>query len=127
MKLLLDTHTFLWLVEGSPNLSARAVAALVDPANQLYLSAASVWEMVIKTGTKKLVLAEPVDIYVHKWTATYRIAPLAIYTAHSLAVAKLADHHRDPFDRVLMAQAVVETMTLVSADPKFAPYSVPIL
>jgi PIN domain nuclease of toxin-antitoxin system len=127
MKLLLDTHTFLWLVEGSPNLSAAAQAALTDPANELYLSVASVWELAIKTGNKKLVLTEPLDQFVGKWTVTYQLALLPIDTSHALAVAGLPDHHRDPFDRILIAQAQVEGMTLVSADAKFTPYSVPIL
>jgi PIN domain nuclease of toxin-antitoxin system len=127
MKLLLDTHTFLWLVEGSPNLSAAAQAALASPTNDLYLSVASVWELAIKTSIKKLALSDPLDLFVRKWTAVYRVAPLAIETPHALAVAGLPDHHRDPFDRMLIAQAQVEGMTLVSGDAKFAPYPESIL
>ena len=73
MKLLLDTHAFLWLVEGSPNLSTAAWVALGDPANELVLSVASVWELAIKTGNKKLVLSDPLDAFVGKWTATYQL------------------------------------------------------
>lgn len=127
MKLLLDTHTFLWLVEGSPNLSAAAQAALADPTNELYLSVASVWELAIKTGNKKLTLSDPLDLFVDKWTVAYQLALLPIERPHALAVVGLPDHHRDPFDRILIAQALVERMTLVSADAKFAPYLVPIL
>jgi PIN domain nuclease of toxin-antitoxin system len=127
MNLLLDTHTFLWLVEGGPKLSAAAQAALADPANELYLSAASVWELAIKTGNKKLVLSDPLDLFVGKWTVAYQLAPLPIETAHALAVVGLPDHHRDPFDRILIAQALVEGMTLVSADANVAAYPVPIL
>ncbi len=127
MRLLLDTHTFLWLVEGSPSLSAAALAALTDPANELYLSVASIWELAIKTGNKKLVLSDPLDAFVGKWTAAYQLAPLPITTSHPLALVGLPDHHRDPFDRILIAQAMVEGMTLVTADSKFAPYSVPVL
>ena len=127
MKLLLDTHAFLWLVEGSPHLSAAARAALADPANELYLSVASVWELAIKTGNKKLTLSDPLDSFVGKWALTYQLALLPINTPHALAVAGLPDHHRDPFDRMLIVQALVEGMTLVSADAKFAPYPVPIL
>ena len=127
MKLLLDTHTFLWLVEGSPNLSAAAQAALADPAHDLYLSVASVWELAIKTGSKKLTLSDPLDVFVGKWTVTYQTTLLPVDTQHALAVVGLPDHHRDPFDRMLIAQAQVEGMTLVSADAKFAPYPVPIL
>jgi PIN domain nuclease of toxin-antitoxin system len=127
MKLLLDTHAFLWLIEGNPNLSSAAQVALADPANELHLSVASVWELAIKTSNKKLVLADPLDAFIGKWTATYQLVPLSIDMAHALAVVGLPDHHRDPFDRILIAQAMVERMTLVSADAKFAAYSVSIL
>jgi PIN domain nuclease of toxin-antitoxin system len=127
MRLLLDTHTFLWLVEGSPNLSAAARTALADPANDLFLSVASVWELAIKTGNKKLTLRDPLDVFVFKWTANYQLDLLPIQTPHALAVVGLPDHHKDPFDRILLAQAVVEGMTLVSGDGKFTPYGVPIL
>lgn len=127
MKLLLDTHAFLRLVEGSPNLSAKAQAALADPAHELHLSVASVWELAIETGNKKLTLADPLDLFVGKWTIVYQLTMLPIDTAHALAVVGLPDHHRDPFDRILIAQALVEGLTLVSADAKFTPDSVPIL
>ena len=127
MKLLLDTHTFLWLVEGSPNLSPAAQAALADPAHALYLSVASVWELAIKTGSKKLALSEPLEMFVAKWTAAYQLALLPIDTPHALMVVGLPDHHRDPFDRMLIAQALVSGMTLVSADTKLSPYPVPTL
>jgi PIN domain nuclease of toxin-antitoxin system len=127
MKLLLDTHTFLWLVEGSPKLSPAAQAALADPANELFLSVASVWELAIKIGNTKITLSEPLDVFVGKWTVTYQLALLPIDTPHALAVLGLPNHHRDPFDRMLIAQSLVERMTLVSGDAKFAPYSVPIL
>ena len=127
MRLLLDTHTFLWLVEGNPNLSAAARTALADPANELFLSVACVWELVIKTGNQKMTLSEPVDAFIANWTAAYQITLLPIDAPHALAVAGLPNHHRDPFDRILIAQALVEGMTLVTADAKFAPYSVPII
>ena len=93
----------------------------------MHLSAASVWELAIKTGNKKLILTDPLDVYLGKWLPAYQIASVPIHVAHALAVAGLADHHRDPFDRILLAQAIVETMTLVSADSKLSSYSVPIL
>jgi PIN domain nuclease of toxin-antitoxin system len=127
MKLLLDTHTFLWLVEGSPRLGPAAQAALADPLNELYLSVASVWELAIKTGNKKLALSDPLDVFLAKWAVAYRLALLPIQTPHALALLGLPDHHRDPFDRILIAQAIVESMTLVSADAKLAPYSVQLI
>jgi PIN domain nuclease of toxin-antitoxin system len=104
-----------------------ARTALDDPANELHLSVVSVWELAIKTGNKKLTLADPMDKFVGKWTVVYQLALLTIDTAHALAVVGLPDHHRDPFDRMLIAQALVEGLTLATADAKFAPYSVPIL
>jgi len=93
----------------------------------VYLSVASIWELAIKTGNRKLVLNEPLDVYIDKWSTTYRLALLPIGKAHTLIVATLPDHHRDPFDRILVAQALVEGMTLVSADPKITAYTAPIL
>lgn len=127
MKLLLDTHTFLWLVAGSPNLSAAAQAAFASPANQLYLSVGSVWELAIKTGNRKLALSDALDVFIGKWTVAYQLTLLPIDTPHALAIVGLPDHHRDPFDRILIAQALVEGMTLVTADAKFALCSVPVL
>jgi PIN domain nuclease of toxin-antitoxin system len=83
--------------------------------------------LAIKVGNKKLVLADPLDIFVSKWIVAYQITMLSIDTAHAPAVVGLPDHHRDPFDRMLIAQALAEAMTLVTADAKFGPYSVPLL
>ncbi len=129
MKLLLDTHTLLWLVDGSPNLSKNAEVALGDPANDLFLSVASVWELAIKTSNprRQLVLSDPLDVYIPRWTQAYRIAELPIKTPHALRLAGLPEHHRDPFDRILIAQASVEGLTIISADGKFASYLVPVL
>ena len=129
MKLLLDTHTFLWLVVGSPNLSTTAQVALANPANELFLSVASVWELAIKTSSPKqrLKLTVPLDIYIAKWKEIYQLDLLPILPPHALHVAGLPNHHRDPFDRILIAQALVEGMTLVSGDGKFAQYPVIIL
>lgn len=129
MKLLLDTHTFLWLVDGNPNLSATAQAALCDSANALFFSVASVWELSIKTSrvNPQLRLSDPLDQYIAKWTAVYQIQVLPIDLPHALHVAGLPRHHSDPFDRLLIAQAEVEAMTLVSADGKFASYPISLL
>lgn len=129
MKLLLDTHAFLWLVDGNSNLSDTAQMALRDPVNAIFLSVASVWELSIKTrrSNPQLRLNEPLDQYVAKWTAAYQIQVLPIDLEHALHVGGLPHHHSDPFDRLLIAQAEVETMTLVSADRKFVSYSIPLL
>ena len=129
MKLLLDTHTFLWLVVGSRNLSAVARVGLADPTNELFLSVASIWELAIKTSSPKpqLTLTDPLDAYIAKWTAVYQLNLLPIQSAHALYVVGLPDHHRDPFDRILIAQALVEGMKLVSGDSKFTSYPVTIV
>ena len=127
MKLLLDTHAFLWLVDGGPKLSATAAAALADPVNELFLSIASLWELAIKTANRKLTLSEPLDVYVARWTPVYQLDLLPIQSSHALGVVGLPDHHRDPFDRMLISQSQIEGMTLVSADTKLAPYGLPIL
>lgn len=127
MRLLLDTHTFLWLVEGNSRLSASARAALFDPLNELSLSVASVWELAIKTGNGKLTLSDPLDVFVGKWAPAYQLDQLAVEGRHALVVATLPNHHRDPFDRLLLAQAHVEGMTLVSGDGKLTAYGIPVL
>ncbi len=129
MKLLLDTHTFLWLVAGSQNLSTVAQAALADPANELFLSVASIWELAIKTSrpNPRLTLADPLGDYTAKWTAIYQLNILSVELSHALRVAGLPHHHRDPFDRLLIAQALVEGMSLVSGDGEFTAYPVTVL
>ena len=129
MKLLLDTHTFLWLVDGNSSLSNKAQTALGDSTNALFLSVASIWELSIKTSriNPQLTLKDPLDQYINKWTAAYQVQVLPIELAHALHVAGLPKHHADPFDRMLIAQADVEAMTLVSADRKFADYSIQLL
>jgi PIN domain nuclease of toxin-antitoxin system len=127
MKLLLDTHAFLWLVDGDPNLSKAAELALRDPANELFLSVASIWELAIKVGSGKLRLSDPLDAFVPRWTVAYQLTSLTILSKHAVAVVALPDHHRDPFDRMLIAQALEEGLTIVTSDRKFSSYSAPIL
>jgi len=129
VKLLLDTHTFLWLAEGNPNLSRTAEAALLDPSDDLFLSVATVWELAIKTTNPKqqLVFADPLDLYLARWSQAYQLTELPIRSHHALYLAGLPGYHRDPFDRILISQAVVEGMTLVSIDGKFAAYPVSLL
>jgi len=129
MKLLLDTHTFLWLIDGNSRLGSGASTAINDMQNWLYLSVASIWELAIKTSrvNPQLQLAEPLDVFVERWTKAYGITILAIEQSHALQVVHLPDHHRDPFDRLLVAQASIEHMHLVTGDSKLTSYSVPII
>lgn len=129
MKLLLDTHTFLWLIDGNPKLGSKASTALNDMQNLLYLSVVSIWELAIKTSrvNPQLQLAAPLDIFVERWTRIYGISTLPIERSHALQVVNLPDHHRDPFDRLLVAQASVESMHLLTGDSKLTAYSIPII
>ena len=123
MKLLLDTHTFLWFVTNDPLLSQVAHTYLEDPNNTLYLSIASVWEMSIKHGIGKLPFAQPIEIFIPTQLQLNRIDILPITQEHTFYAGQLPMHHRDPFDRMLIAQSIVEAIPLVSADTSFVAYT----
>ena len=126
MKLVLDTHAFIWWDSDPARLSPAALAALRDPANEVWLSAASVWELVIKAQLGKLALRLPLaDIVSQQQANGLRILPVTL--AHVLGVEGLPPIHMDPFDRVLVAQANVEGAELVSADQMVRQYPVRIL
>jgi PIN domain nuclease of toxin-antitoxin system len=124
MRVLLDTHVFLWWVEGDRALPARARAALADQENECLISLVSVWELAIKVGLGKLKLKLPVKRYVVEHAATNDFRILDIRMAHIGRVETLAPHHGDPFDRLLVAQAVEERLPVVTADPIFRKYGV---
>lgn len=126
MKLLLDTHTFIWWDSTPAKLSAAALALCGDPANQLVLSVTSLWEIQIKGQLGKLDLRLPLAEIVAHQQETNGLVILPIVQAHVLALEALPLHHRDPFDRLLVAQALVEGAALVSADPALKAYSVDI-
>jgi PIN domain nuclease of toxin-antitoxin system len=124
MKLLLDTHTFLWFISDSPRLSERARSLVQDSSNQVFLSIASVWEIAIKVSLGKLMLTSPFETLIPQQIQLNRFDLLAIDLRHTLQVSTLPFHHRDPFDRLLIAQACVESIPLLSADPLFDSYDV---
>ena len=124
MSFLLDTHCWLWLQTDRERFDVELLETLASPSTGRYLSAASVWEIAIKYAIGKLPLPEPPAIYVPERMRVSRVQELTITHAHALAVGALPPHHRDPFDRVLVAQAQVEGMTLVTADSTFARYDV---
>ena len=126
MKLLLDTHAFLWLSVNSDKLGRKAREKLSQSGTQVYLSAASVWEIAIKSELGKLKLDDPVQVYL-ELGARAGILPLPVEFSHAVRVEGLPPHHRDPFDRMLVAQALTEGMTLVSGDRAMKPYKVPLL
>ena len=126
MNLLLDTHAFLWFVAGDDRLSARARRAMESEGAELFLSAVSIWEMAIKLSLGRLTLPAPLEVYIaEKLEHGFRVLP--IDWMHAVAVEKMPFHHRDPFDRLLVAQATTESMPLVSADPAFRAYKVKLI
>ena len=124
MKCLLDTSIFLWMVGQPEKLNAKAQTLLSTGKAELYLSAASSWEIVIKVGTGRLKLDEPLAEYVPRWQSRFGIIALNILQGHALAVAALPTHHRDPFDRMLVAQAQIEQLVLLTSDRALMQYAV---
>ena len=122
MRLLLDTHTFLWFIMGNPNLSPNARALIEDQGNQKYVSIASLWEIAIKVSTDKLSLFAPFDTLIPQQLSMNGFKLLNLEIAHAATPINLPFHHRDPFDRLLIAQAMVEQMQIVSIDSAFDAY-----
>jgi PIN domain nuclease of toxin-antitoxin system len=120
VELLLDTRAFLWWLTGNRKLGPRAQTAIGDPANAVYVSSASAWEIAIKRAKKKLIA--PGDI--QAWIADEGFHELPITVAHAIASAELPRHHKDPFDRLLVAQAEVERFALVTDDKDIAAYGI---
>ena len=127
MNLLLDTHTFLWWNTEDPQLSSRARELISDGQNEIFLSAASVWEIAIKTAKGKLVLPEVPAHYILSRMGLYRFQPLPIHISHAVRVHDLPRYHDDPFDRLLVAQSQVESLSLLSADPHIQKYEVEVI
>lgn len=124
MTLLLDTHGFLWFCQGDPLLSVSAKALIENPANRKLVSVASCWEIAIKAGLGKLTLGEPSRTYLPNALARTGFDLLGISLAHATEVEGLPLHHRDPFDRLLIAQALIEVVPIVSGDGAFDAYGV---
>ena len=127
MELLLDTHILLWWLLADPQLDQQASAAIADPTNRVYVSAASAWEIAIKAALGKLQIPGPASSWLPAELASNRFTPLPIDMRHALGVETLPKHHTDPFDRILIAQAAAEGLTIVTHDAQFAHYSVPLI
>jgi PIN domain nuclease of toxin-antitoxin system len=127
MRLLLDTHVFLWYISADPRLPVAYRDAIRDPANEAYLSVASVWEAVIKYAVGKLPLPEPPAEYLPRQREAHAIATLPIEEATLAHLAGLPALHRDPFDRILIAQALRHDLTMVTVDDAVRAYAVPLL
>lgn len=124
MKLLVDTHTLLWFIAGSPSLTASARSLIEDASNEKFVSIVSIWETAIKVSIGKMTLTAPFDdLFPHQLQINgFELLPVKV--GHTSVVTTLPFHHRDPFDRLLIAQAAEEKMTLVSIDEVFDEYGV---
>ncbi|MFN0277150.1 MAG: type II toxin-antitoxin system VapC family toxin [Pyrinomonadaceae bacterium] len=127
MNLLLDTHVFMWMHEDAKRLSQKAADSITDPANALFLSVVSVWEMQIKIKLGKFSFSDKLAevISMQQEVNSVRILPLDL--SHALYLENLELHHKDPFDRLLISQALVENLTIVTVDQDFPKYGVNIL
>ena len=127
MRILLDTHCWLWMLAQPELLKAESRGLLAAAENELFLSAASSWEIAIKFSIGRLRLpGDPAEL-VPAWLAKSRTSALAVEHRHALDVATLPPHHRDPFDRLLISQARLERLTILTADEQLAAYDVPLL
>ena len=124
MRLLLDTHAFLWWVEDAPKLSKKARQVMANPGNECFLSLVSCWEMAIKLSLGKLKLAGKLERFIPEQLATNGFRQLEIEFRHVARVATLPFHNRDPFDRLLASQAKEEKLVIVSADAVFQQYGI---
>lgn len=127
MRVLLDTHAFLWWVLEDPRLSARAQSVIEAPDNDVLVSAVSAWEIAIKSADARLDLPEPAQTYVPGRIAANGFRELDVTVEHAVRVAGLPAIHRDPFDRLLVAQAQAELIPIISGDPTIARYDVEII
>jgi PIN domain nuclease of toxin-antitoxin system len=123
LRLLLDSHVLLWALLDDPRLRSEAREAIGDPANEVSVSAASIWELEIKLTSRKLRIE--VELLDEAVRVGYTL--LAAHAQHGVTAARLPLHHRDPFDRMLIAQAQLEGLTLVTRDLRFEPYGIPTL
>ena len=124
MNYLLDTHVFLWFASDDIKLSPAAKEIIENGKNKIYLSAASVWELSIKIIIGKLKLKKDLSKFIAENIAEYGYIPITVTIPHALAVAKLPEIHKDPFDRMLVAQASVEKMKIITSDDYICKYNV---
>ncbi len=127
MKVLLDTHTFLWWVTEDSKLSSKASEIIRDGNNELYLSAASGWEIAIKAQLNRIQLPGSPENFISEQLRINGIQSLPILMSHALHVYNLPDHHRDPFDRILVAQSQLEGLPILTADPSISLYKIEVI
>lgn len=124
MKLLLDTHAFLWWIADDERLSSAARKAITGREEEVFFSAASAWEIAVKASLGRITLPQPPGRFVPRQLEVNGFQSLPIRVEHALRVYSLPDHHRDPFDRLLIAQGLEDRLTIVTADPQFGKYPV---
>ena len=124
MKILIDTCTFLWFIEDNPKLSSLAKSLIEDDNNEIFLSIISVWEIAIKVSIGKLSITQPVDKFIKAQLKANDIKLLNIKLQDAFLVSKLLFHHKDPFDRIIISQAITRKLPIVSYDSIFDSYSV---
>ena len=127
MRFLLDTHSFLWFITGDNNLSNKTKYLITDLSNQVFVSVVSLWEISIKTGPGKLELSHPFEELIPKQLALNEIDQLPINLDHLAELISLPFHHRDPFDRLIIAQAMVEDLPIISKNSAFPAYSIDVI
>ncbi|MGJ5673208.1 MAG: type II toxin-antitoxin system VapC family toxin [Nostochopsis sp.] len=127
MRILLDTHIFLWFISGHTHLSTDVRNAIRDPDNEVYLSSVSIWEAIVKYQLGKLPLPEPPETYLPKQRDLHQIASFALDESSVVQLAKLPPLHRDPFDRMLICQALQNGLTIATVDAAVRAYSVSVL
>lgn len=127
MKILLDTHVFLWAISDPDRLSSRAREVIKDARNEVLLSMASAWEIAVKSSLGKLSLPHSAVAFVQRQLGDHQIGILPLRLSHLSALEKLPWHHRDPFDRILVAQCIDENASLVTVDRQLRRYEVEIL
>lgn len=124
MRILLDTCTFLWLVSEPEALSLPAVEAIESHENEVFLSSVSAWEIGLKHGLGKLPLPQPPELYVPRWRAHHLVEPLPLHEPAVLHLHRLPRLHNDPFDRMLVCQAIEHEMTILTPDASIRQYPV---
>ncbi len=124
MNILLDTCTFLWIVSGGPEMSDTASRLFSDPGNEVYLSVASAWEIIVKNKLGKLPLPDPPHEFIKKWRTRHEIDSLPLNEAAVLQLSRLPDYHKDPFDRIIICQAIAGGMVILTPDPRITKYPI---
>lgn len=124
MNILLDTCTFLWIISNAPELSKKVRELFANPDNEVYLSVASAWEIIVKHKLGKLPLPLPPQEFIHTWRTRHNIASLALDEAAVFQLARLPEYHKDPFDRMIVCQAIASGLVILSPDPHISQYPV---